>query len=86
MLGFALTLSFAASALFVLAVIAVALHRAVSLARPLKAALEACPQTREVRFRIVETVVVRSGGQVLALPVRQRRVAPAATTGLRAAA
>ncbi len=86
MLGFALTLSFAASALFVLAVIAVALHRAVSLVRPLKAALEACPQTREVRFRIVETVVVRGCGQVIALPVRPRRPAPDRAAGLRAAA
>ena len=86
MLGFALTLSFLSSALFVLAVIAVSLHRAVSVARPLKAALKACPQTRQVRYRIVETVVVSGGGQVLALPVMPRRVAPAVPAGLRAAA
>ena len=86
MLGFALTLSFVSSALFVLAVIAASLHRAVSLARPLKAALKACPQTREVRYRLVETVVVSGGGQVLALPVRPRRIAAAAPVGLRAAA
>lgn len=86
MLSLALTLSFVSSALFAAAVIGVSLRHAVGQIGPLRRALAACPQTREYRYRVVETVVVVDGGNVLALPVRSRRSAEAVTDGLRAAA
>jgi hypothetical protein len=50
-------------------------RRAVSAFRAIRNELAAMPETRELRFTITETVVSWNDGTVVALPVRQPRLA-----------
>ena len=83
MIAFGLATLFVLAALVALAVIAVAVARALPQVRELKAALANCPETRELRFTVRELVVAPARGNVVALPVRFK---PAALQPLRAAA
>lgn len=50
-------------------------RRAVSAFRAIRNELAVMPETRELRFTITETVVSWNDGTVVALPVRQPRLA-----------
>lgn len=86
MLNLALTLSFTAAALLAVVTIVATLRRALPQVAGLRDALATCPQTREYRYRVMETVVTHGGGQILALPLRPRQARLIGRTGLRAAA
>jgi len=83
MIAFGLAALFTIAAIVALTVIAAAMLRALPQARALKAALAACPETRELRFTIRELVVTPARSNVVALPVR---IKPAVLQPLRAAA
>ncbi|NOU02326.1 MAG: hypothetical protein HOO94_01610 [Novosphingobium sp.] len=86
MLTAALPLLFLAAALLAVGTIAVALRRALPQVAGLRAEVAACSDRREVRFRVVETVVRVADGKVVALPVRPRPVRSVLLPGLRVAA
>lgn len=86
MLIAALPLLFLAAALLAGGTIVAALRRALPQVAGLRAELAACSDRREVRFRVVETVVRVNDGKIVALPVRPRPVRPVLLPGLRAAA
>lgn len=82
---FALSLLFAASAMLAIASIALGWRpyaRRIALVRQ---ELAACPETRELRFRVVEFGAARGSARVHVLPLR-RRVVPDLPEELRAAA
>lgn len=60
--------------------------RAASRFAVIRQELESCPQMRELRFTIRETVVRYNDGKIIALPVRQPRLVRPAPQPLRAAA
>ncbi len=86
MLTFALPLLFVATALLAVSTIIASLHRALPLVAGLRSDLAACTDRREVRYRVIETVVRVNDGKIVTLPVKPRQTAPVRTGGLRAAA
>ena len=75
MLSFAISALFLAAAAIACRVLAFQLAAALPQAAQLRQALHGCPQTRELRFTIVETLVTPRHGDVIALPIRIKPLA-----------
>lgn len=75
MLSFATSAVFLAAAVIACGVLGFQLAAALPQAAQLKQALRDCPQTRELRYTIVETMVTPRHGDVVALPARIRPLA-----------
>lgn len=86
MLTVALPLLFVATALLAIGTIVTSLRRALPQVATLRSELAACTDRRELRYRVIETIVQVNDGKVVTLPVRLRQPVPARTSGLRAAA
>lgn len=84
MTGFEAAVLFSLAAVLALCDIAGSLRRIYGRAGAIKAQLEACPQSLEMRYRITETVTAWNDGTVVEFPVRRSLPRPA--HGLRAAA
>lgn len=84
MTGFEAAVLFSLAGLLAISDIAGSLRRIYGRVGAIKAQLEACPQTLEMRYRITETVVAWNDGTVVEFPVR--RVLPRPADALRAAA
>ena len=83
---FAIPLLFACSALFAVAVIVEAGLRHGPRALALRAELDGCPATCEVRYRIAELGRVAPADNVVSLPVKRQTGRVEIPGGLRAAA
>ena len=70
MLTFGLIALFTAAAIIAVAMLGWQIADAVPHVAQLKAALAECPQAREVRFTLRETLVSPRHGQVVVLPVK----------------
>ena len=70
MLTFGLIALFAFAALVAISMLISQIADALPRVADLKAALAECPQTRELRFTIRETLVSPRHGQIVALPIK----------------
>ena len=75
MMGAEFSVLLAVSLVISLGFLARMIRRAVPAFKAIQQELAATPLTREMRFTITETVVSWNDGKVVALPVRQPRLA-----------
>lgn len=86
MMGAEFSVLLAVSLVISLGALVQMVRAAVPAFKAVREELEATPLTREMRFTVTETVVSWNDGTVVALPVRQPRLARPSLQPLRAAA